>query len=196
MSLCQLPLGSRQLHHYMPSSSSAGTAHDDQPDTSSLSSSQQKQPSIAKLKVRVEPVNMTVTGQWRPVTCVEGHVTHVLLACDTSAACLTRGDVTFSRHSDTWGCPKSCPLPLAGPPPPPSFPCRSEGRHVSYSLVCDHRRDCLDGSDEVFCHFPSCSDHSHFQCYNKQVCHILLCCCLWFDRSCRTNSPFHPVTVY
>ena len=84
MSLCQLPLGSRRPHHYIHNNSSAITTQDKQPQIPSLSTHQQKQPSLARLKVKVKPVNSTATGQWWPVTCDGGHVTHVILACDTS----------------------------------------------------------------------------------------------------------------
>ena len=177
LSMCQLPLRSRQLHFHLGSTSSAIMAHEQQKKTSSLSTKQQKQPSIA----RVKTLNVTATGQWRPVTCDRGHLMHVFLACDTSAACWAGGDVTFSRHSDTWATPtsESCPISLVVPPLPPSFLCRSGEQHVPYSLVCDHRRDCLDGGDEVFCHFLPCLDHSQFQCHSKQVGHVSLCSLRW-----------------
>ena len=149
--LCQLPVLYRQLH-------------------------QQKSPNTIKVKVRLKPLNTTSTGQWWSVTCVGRHLTHVFLACDTLADCWAGGDVTFSRHSDTWASPtsKTCPVPLGGQPLPPSFPCKYWGQRVPYSLVCDHRTDCLDGSDEAFCHFLPCLNLSQFQCYNKQVCHLNL----------------------
>ena len=173
MSLCQLHLRSKHQRYHVGHSSPAIAQRDQHTQTSSVSASQQKQPSKARVKVSVKPSNLTMVGGWQPMKCDGGHVTHVLLACDPSAACWADGDVTFSRHSDTWATPtsQSCPVPQIGPPLPPSFPCRSGEQHVPYSLVCDHRRDCLDGSDEVFCHFPPCLDHSQFQCHNKQVCH-------------------------
>ena len=176
MSMCQLPQRSRQLHHHVGSGSSAIMTHDQQTRISSPSTGQQKQLSIARVKVTVQSLKTNTSGQWRPVTCDRGHLTHVLLACDTSTICLAGGDVTFSRHSDTWATPtsESCPIPLVVPPLPPSFLCRFEGQRVPYSLVCDHRRDCLDGSDEVFCDFPPCLIDSQFQCRNRQVCHASL----------------------
>ena len=176
--LCQLQLRSRQLRHNVGSNSSAITGNDQQTETFSLSTCQQTQPNTIKVKVRVKPLNTTSTGQWRPVTCGGRHLTHMLLACDALVFCWAGGDVTFSHHSDTWASPtsKTCPVPLVGLPLPPSFPCRSLEQRVPYSLVCDHRPDCLDGSDETFCHFLPCSNFSHFQCHNKQV-----CCLIWED---------------
>ena len=173
--LCQLPLQSRQLHHNLASSSSAITKNDRQTETFSLSTLQQTQPNTVKVKVRVKPLNTTSTGQWRPVTCGGRHLTHMFLACDAFVVCWAGSDVTFSRHSDTWASPTSntCPVPLVGLPLPPSFPCRSLEQRVPYSLVCDHRTDCLDGSDEAFCHFPPCLNQSQFQCHNRQVCYLL-----------------------
>ena len=169
-SLCQLPLRSRQLHPYVGHSSPAilQTPHT---HPSSPSASQQKQPVLLRT---TRLLNKTVAGQWEPVTCHGGHVTHVLLACDTTSACWPDGDVIFSRHSDTWAIPtsESCPIPQVGPLLPPSFACGSGKQRVSYSLVCDHRRDCMDGSDEVFCNFQQCIHHSQFQCRNKQVCPV------------------------
>ena len=174
--MCRLPQRPRQLHHHVGSGRSAVTTHVQQTRTSSPSTGQQKQLSVARVKVRVQSLTMNTSGPWRPVTCDRGHLTHVLLACDTSAACWAGGDVTFSRHSDAWATPtsESCPVPVVLPLPP-SFLCRLEAQRVTYSLVCDHRRDCLDGSDEVFCHFPPCVVHTQFQCRSSQVCHVNLC---------------------
>ena len=173
--LCQLPLQSRHLPHNVRSSSSGITGHHQQTGTFSLSACGQKPPNTVKVKVKLKQLNTTWTGQWWPVTCGGRHLTHVFLACDTLAVCWADGDVTFSRHSDTWASPtsKTCPVPLVGLPLPPSFPCRSLEQRVPYSLVCDHRPDCLDGSDEGFCHFPPCLNLSQFQCHNKQVCQLI-----------------------
>ena len=35
---------------------------------------------------------------------------------------------------------------------------------MSYSMVCDHRPQCGDGSNESFCVFPPCSDTTPMQC--------------------------------
>ena len=130
----------------------------------------QARPSLVK-------VNVTVTGQkgekWWPVICPDGPVTHMFLACDVTTFCWADGEITFNSYPDSWAVPtsKSCPVQSVTTSLPPSFRCQSEKQHVPYSLVCDHRRDCLDGSDEIFCVFVSCQQHSQFQCLNKQVCH-------------------------
>ena len=118
-------------------------------------------------------------GQWRLLSCPMGHVTHTFLACDELTFCWAEDDVTFSHQSDVWAVPTSvsCPAPLDVAVLPPSFPCRSVEQRVAYSLVCDHRPDCQDDSDETFCYFPPCGP-AQFACHNKQV-------CFDFTRGCR-----------
>ena len=128
-------------------------------------------PSLPKVKVNATTA-IQYGAEWSPVFCRKGHLTHVFLACDVSTSCWTRGDVTLSFRSYTWALPtsQSCPAQLAVTSLPPSFTCSSEEQKVPYSLVCDHRRDCVDGSDETFCKFPPCKWLTQFQCLNKQVC--------------------------
>ena len=152
---------------------SGDTVHGHRPESLSRSTSQHTWPSLAT-------VNSTALGQhrqqWNMVMCPKGHVTHVFLACDVSTACWAKGDAIFSLHPKTWALPssQSCPVPQAVTSPP-SFPCDSDEWHVPYSLVCDHRRDCLDGSDETFCKFTPCSLQSQFQCLNMQVWCFTVC---------------------
>ena len=88
--------------------------------------------------------------------CPAGHVTRKFLSCDLQAACL------WYHTSSMLFCGSSLL------PPPPMFKCSSEMEQVPYPLVCDHRPDCRDFSDENFCVFRSCSGKS-FHCGNKQV---------------------------
>ena len=140
------------------------TRHTSETQLLSPSASQPTFPSLAKLNATV------LGGQWRMVTCPDGHMTHAFLACDVSVSCWAGNDVIFSLHPHTWALPtpQSCSAPLAVTSLPPSFPCPSGEWRVPYSLVCDHRPDCQDGSDETFCLFSTCHE-SHFQCLNKQV---------------------------
>ena len=112
-------------------------------------------PSLVKINVTTSEQDM---GLWWPVTCPSGHLTHIFLACDVITLCWARHDVTFGVRPESWALPtsQSCPVQLGMTSLPPSFPCGSEEQRVPYSLVCDHRRDCLDGSDETFCTFLSC----------------------------------------
>ena len=100
------------------------------------------------------------------VACREGHLTHVFLACDAKASCW------MERYGvlDNKGIPSStsCPAPLTSLPP--SFKCASGSEHVAYSVVCDHRYDCTDSSDEDFCVFPPCTGNTPLLCsYSEEV---------------------------
>ena len=90
-------------------------------------------------------------------TCPDAHVTHTFLACDVESACWA---LDFSTSV-------SCSAPLT--PLPPSFTCNNGVQHVPYTLVCDHRSDCSDRSDERFCVFTPCNVTSQFECKNKEV---------------------------
>ncbi|PVD34066.1 hypothetical protein C0Q70_05328 [Pomacea canaliculata] len=89
------------------------------------------------------------------VTCPSQHVTHTFLACDV------RSDCWEERYDTLW----SCSAPVV--PVPPAFTCDSGAERVPYTLVCDHRADCSDRSDEDFCQFPPCNVDD-FHCDNGQ----------------------------
>jgi len=92
------------------------------------------------------------------VRCPSGHVTFNFLACDVHSHCWGRqGSYSFSCHA-----------PLASLPP--HFACADSVGRVPYSMVCDHRQDCRDNSDEDFCTFRSCTGADEFRCNNGQVC--------------------------
>ena len=88
--------------------------------------------------------------------CPSGHVTHTFLSCDLQSACWARLASSMI----------SCESPLM--PVPPMFMCSDQFERIPYPLVCDHRPDCRDHSDENFCVFTECPGAS-FQCGNKQV---------------------------
>ena len=46
----------------------------------------------------------------------------------------------------------------------PLFQCSKSVQYVSYTFLCDHRKDCADNSDEDFCQFPPCSGNTPLQC--------------------------------
>ena len=131
-------------------------------------------PSLAKINVTTVGHNRT---KWTPVICRSGHVTHTFLACDVATFCWTEDKVSFSLRPDSWALPtsQSCPAKLTSLPP--SFLCQSEKQHVPYTLVCDHRPHCVDGSDEKFCKYPSCLWEFQFECLSKQVC--IECSCVY-----------------
>ncbi|KAK7469766.1 hypothetical protein BaRGS_00036248 [Batillaria attramentaria] len=112
------------------------------------------------------PTNQTLPLHTPQVVCPDGHVdTHGFLLCGRTNLVLAREQT----DSDSWGVPSnsSCPAPMTSRPP--MFACNSGVQHVPYSLVCDHRQDCKDASDEDFCDFAPCGGDT--QCgVSKQVC--------------------------
>ncbi|KAK7476239.1 hypothetical protein BaRGS_00032515, partial [Batillaria attramentaria] len=120
-------------------------------------------PAQDPLSTSGSPANITLSVPTRrtlpfPVVhCPRGHVTHTFLACDVWSDCFTEdSDIV----SDMWGVPSSasCPAPLTSLPP--FMSCDMGSQYVPYSLVCDFRKDCADGSDEEFCVFESCGKDS------------------------------------
>ena len=97
------------------------------------------------------------------VQCPQAHVTHTFLACDVFSHCWAPVVSLRSPTLSTF----SCPAPLS--PSPPYFTCANGVQHVPYSLVCDHRPDCADGSDEDFCLLPACRWLEQFDCGRQQV---------------------------
>ena len=95
--------------------------------------------------------------RFKVTSCPDGHVTHEMFACDAASACWVDA-VTTSR---------SCRSSLQ--PLPPSFTCATGKDDVPYTLVCDHRPDCMDSSDESFCDFPRCDPATQFDCGNGEV---------------------------
>ena len=132
------------------------------------SESQQTWPVLVKINVSMAAQDKE---RWWPVVCPKGHVTHAFLACDITSFCWAENNVLFSLSPESWASPmsQSCPVQLAVTSLPPSFPCRSQVQRIPYSLVCNHRRDCVDSSDETFCKFLPCQWQFQFQCLNKQV---------------------------
>ena len=107
--------------------------------------------------------------------CKEGHVTHTFLKCDPKSRCGQPTCVYFKRAGDY-----SEALPAAQDPghAVAMYICSGYNTLVHYTLVCDFRWDCQDGSDESFCHHPPCVTLS---CNNGQ--------CVALDKRCnRVND--------
>ncbi|KAL8583954.1 hypothetical protein ACOMHN_040687 [Nucella lapillus] len=107
------------------------------------------------------------------VRCPEGHYTHAFLACDVEAICFSNQDWSYTSLKESWDVPSSSTCPVSQLQSlPPSFLCATVPQRVPYSLVCDHRRDCQDNSDEFFCHFPPCP-LSMLRCGNLKQCYTV-----------------------
>lgn len=113
------------------------------------------------------------------VMCPEGHVTHNFLSCDLPSSC-------WQQTSSSL-----CEAPLGILPP--TFTCDNGFDRVPYTLVCDHRTDCPDGSDEDFCQFASCYSSGKYDCGNQQV--ISLVHTSRFNRFIEKKVVFHWFSV-
>ncbi|XP_070175951.1 uncharacterized protein [Littorina saxatilis] len=90
------------------------------------------------------------------VRCEDGHVTHNFLSCDTRSQC---GEKSY---------PSQCSIESNGSDTNSveMFPCDDQTMTIHYTLVCDFRQDCHDGSDESLCvHRQDCQA---FQCHSGQ----------------------------
>ena len=109
---------------------------------------------------RIEVIRLT--------PCPEGHLTHEFLACDVQSSCQARDTAAsgscVARDEESVASCRAALTPL-----PPSFPCSNGRGQVPYTLVCDHRPDCGDNSDETFCVFLPCDSETQFDCGNRQV---------------------------
>ena len=105
----------------------------------------------------------------RMTSCPGGHVVHEFLACDVPSACWACGLSPYGSCAAAVAGNISgfCKAPLT--PLPPSFHCSSGVDVIPYTLICDHRPDCGDRSDEHFCVFPPCHPFAQFDCGAGQV---------------------------
>ncbi|KAK7453174.1 hypothetical protein BaRGS_00039657, partial [Batillaria attramentaria] len=111
------------------------------------------------LKPATIVVLQQVSTSWRRpqlVQCPLHHTTLLFLACDPHTACWGTG----------YGSVYTCRLPVT--PLPPSFTCVNQQERVPYTLVCDYRTDCSDGSDEEFCVFPPCNTRTDVLTYEQR----------------------------
>ncbi|KAL8609446.1 hypothetical protein ACOMHN_037968 [Nucella lapillus] len=118
----------------------------------------ENQPSLLHSPQIALPGEIWVSHKLLVVGCPGNHVTHAFLACDDASSCWAKRTVS-GRHT--------CTVPTK--PHPPSFTCDNRVQKVPYSLVCDHRADCIDQSDESFCQFEPCQWFD-FHCQGTQQC--------------------------
>ncbi|KAL8597276.1 hypothetical protein ACOMHN_051587 [Nucella lapillus] len=106
-------------------------------------------------------VSMPSPSSWgldNMTSCRHNHTAHTFLACDVTTNCSVASQEEIPKCINAFS------------PPVPFFTCRNQMGRVPYSLVCDFRSDCCDGSDEDFCHFPACDSKTEYECADgKQV---------------------------
>ncbi|XP_070207968.1 G-protein coupled receptor GRL101-like [Littorina saxatilis] len=105
--------------------------------------------SSSDLRVEISTPEKMASTRKGYVDCQRGHVTHDFLSCDYRSDCWDSDHETCSEAMSMYR----------------SFRCKSVAEWLPFPLVCDHREDCRDGSDENFCVFPACPE---FTCDNKQ----------------------------
>ena len=103
------------------------------------------------------------------VPCPKSHVTHGFLACDLLSVCWFTGNIVLASTKEGKDIPSAASCPASMTSLPPSFLCAAGGLGVPYTLVCDHRADCQDNSDESFCHYAACSQSLSTCVASKQV---------------------------
>ncbi|PVD29181.1 hypothetical protein C0Q70_11778 [Pomacea canaliculata] len=107
---------------------------------------------------------------------VDGNIAYYLQVDEQSSSDTIPISVDFLSCAKESNCDarryiSACEIPGKGQVP--MFQCYYNSQTIPYSLLCDYRSDCLDGSDERFCVFPACAEST---CENKQ--------CLSFNHRC------------
>ncbi|PVD27184.1 hypothetical protein C0Q70_12338 [Pomacea canaliculata] len=102
------------------------------------------------------------------VWCPDGHFTFEFLSCDKRSHC---GAQKFPLYCETWMEINDRYVFIA------MFVCLDHSNTLHYSLVCDFREDCKDGSDEIFCTREQHCDG--FRCLNGQ--------CIGSNKQCDLN---------
>ena len=115
---------------------------------------------------RLIPPPEAPTNQTLPFpseTCPDGHFTHTFLAFDMKSSCCSWNN---DKTPKTAACEKE-DLNY----PPPAFICTNGIEVAPFTLVCDHRHDCEDGSDEDFCHWEPCGGDKPMKCTTSRQVH-------------------------
>lgn len=113
----------------------------------------QKDVSTQSVQLQLHSANISSSSRIRLVQCSSGHSIQLFVSCEPRSECapVSESTATSSR----------CPSTL--------FACETSRDHVSYTLVCNNRRDCLDGSDETFCVYESEDNLIYAICDTRKV---------------------------
>ncbi|PVD28767.1 hypothetical protein C0Q70_11362 [Pomacea canaliculata] len=146
--------------------------------TPSSFSSQSPAPAHIAQMTESEQQNLRQWTTMALTECQHGQFARDFISCESSTHC---------RDVETE---ELCAVPGGGVMP--KFSCITKD-HVHYTLVCDFRPDCQDGSDELFCVYPSdCPDTtcSNAQCvFLKDMCDVMENCVDGSDElGCRTDE--------
>ena len=111
------------------------------------------QKDVSTQSVQLHSANISSSSSIRLVQCSSGHSIQLFVSCEPRSEC---APVSESRATSS-----RCPSTL--------FACETSRDHVSYTLVCNNRRDCLDGSDETFCVFKWDEKVTYNECDTRKV---------------------------
>ena len=105
--------------------------------------------------VQLSSANIS-SSRIRLTECPGRHSIELFLSCDPRSEC--------TPNSESAATSSLCPSTL--------FTCEASREQVPYTLVCNQRRDCLDGTDETFCVYESYDESTYSECDDRKV---LLC---------------------
>ena len=111
------------------------------------------QKDVSTQSVQLHSANISSSSSIRLVQCSSGHSIQLFVSCEPRSECapVSESTATSSR----------CPSTL--------FACETSRDHVSYTMVCNNRRDCLDGSDETFCVYKWDEKVIYDECDTRKV---------------------------
>jgi len=129
--------------------------------------------------------------------CNKGTCAANQLQCPSSGKCFTKSWLCDGDKdcSDGWDeSPANCLNTTVTPTPsfptcaPTKFQCKSTGRCITRSWVCDEEDDCADKSDEINCNKTITCRNDQFQCQDKKKCIDKKKQCNYVAFDCDDNS--------
>ena len=114
----------------------------------------------AVLAADLQNTTSSASFTFSSVRCPDRHWTQLFLACDLDSDCWAKADAVpgaSAEASSSW-CDTSTTSEER------FFLCSSGTGRLPFTLVCDFRKDCFDGSDEDFCVHPECTAERPIPC--------------------------------